>query len=140
MKGQPVLSRKALFRSPVGALQTNFCAISLQLHPAQLQIQLRRLTLSLSHGTASTTESASNTSRPTKIQRTPLLEFISERIRATGPMTVAEYMREALTNPLHVGFEPLLYTLCQTQNVFCVTFGLSHVRLYSNSPSNMFEH
>lgn len=38
---------------------------------------------------------------------TPLVESIHRRIKATGPISVADYMRESLLHPEHV--KPLLY-------------------------------
>lgn len=37
-----------------------------------------------------------------KSKKTPLVDHLSKIIRAHGPITVAQYMRECLTNPEHV--------------------------------------
>jgi len=37
-----------------------------------------------------------------KSAQTPLVESLRRRILTTGPLTVADYMRECLTNPHHV--------------------------------------
>lgn len=33
-----------------------------------------------------------------------LLKLLTKRIKATGPITVADYMKEVLTNPTHVSY------------------------------------
>lgn len=40
---------------------------------------------------------------------TPMLKHLMMKIKSTGPITVAEYMREVLTNPVKVELVMLLY-------------------------------
>ena len=45
---------------------------------------------------------SSSSAQKTRTKRTPLVDILERRIRVTGPITVAEYMRECLINPQHV--------------------------------------
>lgn len=43
---------------------------------------------------------------------TPMLRHLGYKIKATGPITVAEYMKEVLTNPAEVGVGPRARPRC----------------------------